>query len=122
MPTETDMKLAEGLSDFRVEVSERFGKLEAGIAEQFGKVDARFAAVEKELAIIRKLGAWLLTGVFGLVAALLTGSFAVGWAASSMTSKTEQQGARLDAFDKRLDAMDRKLDTLINRTAPKAGG
>ena len=118
----TSQEVAEGLAELRVEVAERFGRLEAGIAERFGKVDAQFAAVETELRIIRKLGAWLLGGVFGLVATLITGAATAGWAASTVNSKVEQQGTRIDAMEKRLDAMDQKLDTLIGRTAPKPGG
>jgi hypothetical protein len=109
-PSATDEKLAERidglagtLTDFRVEVA---GKL---------------AGIEVELRVIRNLGRWLLGGVFGLVAAILTGSFAVGWAASSMTSKAEQQGVRLDKLEGRLDGIERKLDTLIGRAAPKGG-
>jgi hypothetical protein len=147
MPTETDAKIAADLADFRAEVAERFGKLEAGIAERFGKAeagiaerfgkaDAQFAAIETELRIIRKLGPWLLGGVFGLVATLITGAATIGWAASSVNSKVEQQGARLgalenqvgamdkklDSLENRVDAIDKKLDTLISRTAPRAGG
>ena len=61
-------------------------------------------------------------GVFGLVATLITGAATIGWAASAVNSKVEQQGVRVDALEKRVDAMDKKLDTLISRTAPKAGG
>ena len=62
MPTSTDEKLAERIdhlndawSGFRVEAADKF------------------ASIETELAVIRKLGTWLLGGVFGLVAALKCG-------------------------------------------------
>jgi hypothetical protein len=74
MPTQTDVKLVDDLADFRVEVERRFGALEKTI-EGFR------SAVETELRIIRKLGTWLLGGVFGLVAALITGAATFGWAA-----------------------------------------
>jgi hypothetical protein len=138
MPTDTDVKLATDLADFRVEMVERFGKLdaavaerfgrqEAAVAERFGKVHAEFAAIRTELGIIRKLGTWLLGGVFGAVGAMIIGSATIAWSASAVNSKVEQQGARLDKVEgridqveKRLDRIDQKLDTLISRTAPKA--
>jgi hypothetical protein len=120
IPADTDVKIAGDLADFRVEVADRLGKLDAGIAERFGKVDAQFAATATELRIIRRLGTWLLGGVFGLVATLITGAATIGWAASAVNSKVEQQGTRLDALEKRLNVMDQKLDTLIGRTTPKA--
>lgn len=111
MPTDTDVKIAEALADFRVEVSERFGR-----------VEKELASIETELSIIRNLGRWLLAGVFGAVVTLIGGAWTVGWAASSMTSRAEQQGARLDRLEGRLDGIEKKLDTLINRGVPKAGG
>ena len=74
MPTETDVKLAEDLAAFRIEAA------------------GKFAAIETELAVIRKLGTWLLGGVFGLVAALITGAATVGWSAASVVARVEQQG------------------------------
>lgn len=169
VPTDTDVKLAGDLADLRVEVAdrlgkleagiaersgnleagiaERFGHLEAGIAERFGRVEAETTgfrnAVDTELRIIRRLGTWLLGGVFGLVATLITGAATIGWAASAVNSKVEQQGNRLDALEKqvaalgskvdrqgqglekiesRLEVIGSRLDTLISRAAPKPGG
>jgi hypothetical protein len=117
MPTDTDLKIAEALAGLRVDVAERFGR-----------VDARFAAVEQELAIIRKLGTWLLGGVFGLVATLITGAATIGWAASAVNSRVDQHGRVLEELrgeaksqGRRLDGIDAKLDMLIGRTAPKSG-
>lgn len=117
-PSATDEKLAERidgvirtLSDFRVEAA------------------GKFASIETELGTIRKLGTWLLGGVFGLIAALITGAATVGWSASAVVSETKHQGERLeklegrmDRVEKRLDGIDRKLDTLIERAAPRPGG
>lgn len=69
------------------------------------------AAVETELGIIRKLGTWLLGGVFGLIAALLTAAVSFGWSAS----EAKHQVDRIDKTEKRLDGIDAKLDTLIRR-------
>jgi tetrahydromethanopterin S-methyltransferase subunit G len=111
MPTAPEV--SADLADFRVEVSERFGQ-----------VESKLAGIEKELGIIRKLGTWLLGGVFGLVAALITGAATIGWSASAVNSEVKHQGQRIDQVEKRLDAMDQKLDLIISRTtpAPKAGG
>jgi hypothetical protein len=122
MPTETDVKLATDLADFRVDMERRFGAVEKELA-------AFRSGVETELGIIRKLGTWLRGGVFGAVGTMIIGSATIAWSASAVNSKVEQQGARLDRFEgrldrveKRLDGIDQKLDTLISRTAPKPGG
>jgi hypothetical protein len=115
MPTTTDEKLAENLANFRVEVAERFGKVEKDI-EGFR------SGVETELRIIRKLGTWLLGGVFGVIAALVTGAATIAWSASAVVSEVKNQGQRIDKLESRLDTMGKQLDTLIHRTEPKAGG
>ena len=102
------------------------------------------------MRIIRRLGTWLLRGVFGLVATLITGAATIGWAASAVNSKVEQQGNRLDALEKQWDALNSRvaqqgkhldkmdgrldriesrlegigsqLDTIVKRAAPKPGG
>lgn len=111
MPTETDFKLADridqvasSLSEFRIEAAGKFG------------------AIETELRIIRKLAAWLLGGVFGLVAALLTGAATVAWSASSVVSDVKHQAQRIDKLEGRMDGIDAKLDTLIRRGEPKTKG
>ena len=101
MPTATDEKLAADLAAFRIEAA------------------GKFSAIETELAIIRKLGTWLLGGVFGLVAALITGAATVGWSASSVNSDVRHLGERVDKIEKRLDGIDQKLDILVNRVSPK---
>lgn len=106
MPTATDEKLAEkveglarNLADFRVEVAERFEK----VTERFGvlgkAVEGFRAAVETELMIIRRLGTWLLGGVFGLIAALITGATSIGWSASAVVAEVKQQSQRLDRIE-----------------------
>jgi predicted RND superfamily exporter protein len=124
MPTETDVKLAEDLADFRVEVERRFGALETTVA-------GFRSGVETELRIIRKLGTWILGAALGIVAAMVTGAATVAWSASAVVADVKHQGERIDKLEgrmerveKRLDGMDAKLDTLISRTAPtpKAGG
>ncbi|HZW32086.1 MAG TPA: hypothetical protein VFF52_15345 [Isosphaeraceae bacterium] len=122
MPTATDENLAESLANFRVEVAERFGKVEKDL-EGFR------SGVETELRIIRKLGTWLSGGVFGVVAALVTGAATVGWSASAVVSEVKSQvqridklEGRIDRVEKRLDGIDQKLDILIHRSESKTGG
>ncbi len=129
MPTETDVKVAAALADFRVDVAERFGKLEAAMAERFGNVHAEIASIRTEPGLIRKLGDRLLGVAVGIIGTMIIGAATVAWAASAVNSKVEQQGVRLeklegrmDRVERRLDGIDQKLDTLISRTAPKAGG
>lgn len=117
-PSATDQQLAEridGLSravtDFRLEVAGRFGR-----------VEKELGSIEKELGIIRNLGRWLLAGVFGAVVTLIGGAWTVGWSASAMVSRADQQGARLDRLEGRMDRIDAKLDTLIGRATPKPAG
>jgi tetrahydromethanopterin S-methyltransferase subunit G len=128
-PTATDEKLAEKiqgvadtLADFRVEVAERFEK----VTERFGVVEKDIAgfrsAVETELRIIRKLGTWLLGGVFGLIAALITGAATFAWSASAVVAEVKQLGQRLDKIESRLEAVEKPLETPAIRPAPKAGG
>jgi hypothetical protein len=122
MPTASDEKLAgkiEGLAQnsaaFRVEVAERFGSL--------GKdVEGFRAEVETELRIIRRLGTWLLGGVFGLIAALITGAVSIGRSASAAVAEVKQQGQCLDKIESRLDAANKPTDAPISRRVPKAGG
>jgi hypothetical protein len=95
-------QVAASLSDFRIEAA------------------GKFAAIETELRVIRKLGAWLLGGVFGLVAALITGAATVAWSASAVGSDVKQQAQRIDHVEKRLDGLDTKLETLIRRGESKA--
>jgi hypothetical protein len=102
--TATDEKLAADLTAFRIEAA------------------GKFSAIEAELKVIRKLGTWLLGGVFGLVAALITGAATIGWSASAVNSEVKHQGQRIDQVEKRLDAMDQKLDLIISRIGPRAGG
>jgi hypothetical protein len=122
MPTDIDVKLTEDLAKLRVEVAERFGRVEKDLAEFR-------AEVRTELKVIHKLGTWLLGGVFGVVAALVTGAATIGWSASAVVSEVKGQAqrsdkleGRVDRVEKRLDAIDQKLDTLIRRTEPKTGG
>lgn len=110
-PTATDEKLAERIDD-----------LSRSVADFRVEAAAKFSAIDTELGIIRKLGTWLLGGVFGVVAALITGAATVGWSASSVVSEVKHQADRLDRLEKRIDGLDQKLDTLISRTAPKPGG
>ena len=121
-PTATDEKLAEkiqgvadNLAEFRVEVAERFGVVEKDMA-------GFRSAVETELRIIRKLGTWLLGGVFGLIAALITGAATFAWSASAVVAEVKQLGQRLDKIESRLEAVQTPLDTPVIRPAPKAGG
>ena len=122
MPTDIDVKLTEDLAKLRVEVAERFGRVEKDLAEYR-------AEVRTELKVIHKLGAWLLGGVFGVVAALVTGAATIGWSASAVVSEVKGQAqrnekleGRVDRVEKRLDGIDAKLDVLIRRTEPKTGG
>ncbi len=80
------------------------------------------AGVETELRIIRKLGTWLLGGVFGLIAALITGAATIGWSASAVVAEVKHQGQRLDKIEGRLDALQKPADTPVPRPAPNTGG
>ena len=97
------------------------------MTERFGVVEKDIAgfrsAVESDLRIIRKLGGtWLLGGVFGLIAALITGAATIGWSAAADVAEVKQQGQRLDKIESRLEAVQKPLDTPVIRPAPKAGG
>jgi hypothetical protein len=109
--------LSAAVADFRLEATERFGR-----------IDARFAAIEAELTVIRKLGTWLVGVGAGLIGTMIVGAATVAWSASAVVSDVRHQGrgldrleGRVDAVEHRLDAMDRKLDTLLSRTAKPAG-
>jgi hypothetical protein len=123
----TSQEVSEGLADFRVEVSGRFGK-----------VDAEIASIRTELGFIRTLGNRLLGAAIAGVGTMVAWAALAGWYGSAINSGVQQhgrqieelrgdikqQGARLDRVEARLDAMGKQLDTLIGRTAPapKPGG
>jgi hypothetical protein len=127
MPTATDEKLAENLTELRVEVAERFGSIEKAPT-----------GVERELRLIWWIGGF----VAGLVVILAGASITIAWYASGVVSDVRYRGQRLEAFkgrleaigsnvkdqarrldriDGRLDTMGKQLDVLISRTAPKPG-
>ncbi len=85
-------------------------------------IPRRPRAVETELTIIRRLGTWLLGGVFGLIAALITGAASIGWSACAVVAEVKPQSQRLDRIESRLDAANKPTDAPISRPAPKAGG
>jgi hypothetical protein len=108
----TAAEVAENLAEFRVEVAEKFGSVEKNI-EGFR------SGVETELRLIRKLGNWLLGGVFGVFAAMVTSAATIGWSASAVVSEVKQQGQRIDKLESRLDAMGKQLDILVRRSESK---
>lgn len=117
-PTATDEKL-----------SDRIDALAGSVAEFRTEAAGKLAAIETELGIIRKLGTWLLGGVFGLVAALISGAATIGWSASAVVTEARHQGiridkleGRMDGVEKRLEGIDRKLDTLLSRPSPSEMG
>jgi hypothetical protein len=110
MPTDIDVKLAEGLADFRLETERRFGAL-----------DRTLAAINTELRLIRFIGVFFA----GVLVAVAAGAGRVVWDAATLTAEVRQHGVRLDKVEKRLDGIDAKLDTLIRlirRSEPKTGG
>lgn len=115
MPTETDVKLAADLADFRVETERRFGTLEKELA-------GFRSSVEAELRIIRKLGDRLLGVAVAIIGTMIVGAATVAWAASAVVSDVRHQGERIDKIDARLDAMGKQLDALLSRSATKTGG
>lgn len=139
MPTPTEQNardiadLADRLDRLDDHLIERFNRLDDHLKElrsdlATSRVDAgeKFGRLDTELRIIRKLGTWLLGGVFGAVAALITGAATIGWSASAVVAEAKHQAARIDGLEKRgdlldarLDGLDAKLDTLISRTPPR---
>jgi tetrahydromethanopterin S-methyltransferase subunit G len=131
MPTETDLKLAEDLADFRLASERQFGAVEKSLAdfrvetanrfekvtERFGRVDTALAGIETQL----RIGRWIATFFAGVLVAVVFGAGRVVWDAATTSAEVRHQGERLDKVEKRLDAMDGKLDTIIRQTA-KAGG
>lgn len=113
MPTETDVKIAEDLADFRLEVAQRFEKT----TERFGSVDESLGVIDRDLKFIRWVGVFFA----GILVVLVERSINLAWEASAVVSKVEQQGLRIDKLEKRLDGVDQKLDTLLSRTTPKTG-
>ena len=136
MPTETDVKLAADLADFRVEVERRFGQ----VTQQLSELREDFAgfrgAVQTELGFIRKLGDRFLGIGVAIVGTMILGAASIAWAASTVVSdvrhhgeridKVEAQlettGKRIDRIDDRLETMGKQLETLLSRTASKNGG
>lgn len=125
MPRPTSQEVSEGLADFRVEVSERFGRMEAELS-----------SVRTELGLIRKLGDRLFGAMIAGVGTMFAWAALAGWYGSALNSEVKQhgrqieelhgevksQGARLDRVERRLDTIDHKFDTLLGRITPKPGG
>jgi hypothetical protein len=89
-----DMKgLTKGLTDFRVEMTDKLGKFQGG--------------VENDLRWIKRIGASVLLIAIGGAA----------WVIREVTTVKDDVRHQ----ERRLDAIDSKLDTLLSRTAPKAG-
>ena len=121
MPTEIDVKLAEDLADFRVEVAERFGRVDKGLE-----------GIERELRLIRSTGAFFV----GVLVLLAGSSIAIAYQAGRTVAAVEslrestgelkslarEHGGRIEKVERRLDGIDAKLDVLLRRTEPKTGG
>jgi hypothetical protein len=107
MPTETDVKLAEDLADFRLETEKRFGSIEKALS-----------GIQVQLKFIQWIGAFFA----GVLVAVVFGAGRVVWDAATISADVKQQGIRQEKLEGRMDAMDKKLDLIISRTAPKAGG
>jgi hypothetical protein len=107
MPTEIDVKLAEDLADFRVDVEKRFGSV--------GQV---LAGVERELKFIR----WIGTFFAGVLFVLVTGVVTVAWNASAVVSEVRYQRERLEEVRTDVRQQGKALEELLRRTAPKAEG
>src|SRR5262249_41950227 len=108
MPTDIDVKLAESLAAFRVEVTERFGSLHAELAGLRGEI-------KSELQWIKRIGASVLLIALG-------GSAWVIREITTVRDDVRHHDTRIDKVEKRLEGIDAKLDTLIRRTEPKTGG
>ena len=77
MPTETDVKLAEDLAEFRLESEKRFGSIDKDLSD-----------IRSDLAWIKRIGAFI---VAFMVAAVAT-SGRVIWDASALNTEVKQQG------------------------------
>jgi hypothetical protein len=110
-----------GPSAADVQLAERIDALAATLTAFRVEAAAKFAGIEAELALVRKLGDRLLGASVAGVGMMVIWAALAGWYGSAIHSDVAQHGRRLDAIEARLDKMDAKLDTLINRTAPKAG-
>ena len=146
MLTATGEKLGEQIHDvganlagFRLEAAERLGALDKALEGFRNKVDTHLPFIK-----------WI--GVFfaGILVAVVFGAGRVVWDAATVSSdvkqqgrvldtlnaevkqqgtrldtlnaEVKQQGTRLDRIEGRLDAIAKQLETLVNRSAPKAGG
>jgi hypothetical protein len=76
MPTASDDKLVESLSNLRVEFTERFAK-----------VDERLAGIETELRTIRRVGAWFLGGFFSVFDSVVFAAVSVSGYVSAVVSE-----------------------------------
>lgn len=97
MPTDIDVKLAEDLAEFRLEVEKRFGSIEKDLGEFRTEV-------RTQLGFIKWLGVFFAS----VLVALVAGAVNVAWNASALNSDVKQ--------------MARQLDAIVRQTAPKAGG
>jgi hypothetical protein len=132
MPTEIDVKLAEDLADFRLEVEKRFGTLERELGEFRGDFREFRGEIRTQLAFIKWAGMFFA----GVLVILVTSLVNVAWNAGSVVSEVrtqgralealatevKSQGARIEKVEKRLDGIDAKLDILVHRGEPKAKG
>jgi hypothetical protein len=114
-------ELSKGVADFRVEMAERFGRVDKGLE-----------GIERELRFIRWAGAFAALVLLTLVGSTIAVAYQAGRTVAAVESLREStgelkaqardHGGRIEKVERRLDSIDAKLDTLIRRGEPKAGG
>jgi archaellum component FlaC len=128
----TAKSVDEDLGELAQEVK-GLDKSVSGLRTEFAEFRGR---IETELGIFRGIAKGIAGKMFALIVAVILGmagviggAFWVGWQMSSVVSKVDQHGEKLNdlksevkQLDGRLDVMAKQLDTIVRQTAPKAGG
>ena len=90
MPTDTDMKLAENLNEFRIEVAEDFGKLRTDVAEKLGAINGTLERLEGRIGHSISVAKWTIGILMPIILGLIGTAFWLTWHAAKLDSRVER--------------------------------
>ena len=101
MPTETDLKLADNLNEFRIEVAEDFGKLRTEVAEKLGaingtlervegRIDHSTERLEERISHSMSVAKWTIGILMPIIIGLIGTAFWLTWHAAKLDSRVER--------------------------------
>jgi hypothetical protein len=132
MPTDTHIKIAETLAEFRVESERRFGAIETTLSDIRGDLKV----LRSDLQWFKGIGRVVAGSALAVAVVIGTGRDRFGRVESAVgelekgaaesrseaRDRFEKIEGRMERVEKRLDGIDAKLDVLVRRGEAKAKG